>query len=477
VDGVETVLANLSPGVRREKRDGREWLVARVTKLVPGVHAGSMGPVYYPPELLSKGAEAWEGLPVLVRHPQKDGRPTSVANAPDCLAAQAVGRVHNATADGRLKGEAWIDEEAARRVDPRLLEALYAGRPVGVSTGFSSVEMLEAAAGQPHKYVAQSLTPDHLAVLIDEPGACGLDRCGLLVNAKLSHADLRQKLESLLWEAAGPSVSVADDGSMENEDHPYVIDVFDRHVVYARRQKLWRQGYATDLRTGSVALSDDPPVEVVRTTEYKPVANAAEEDQMNDADRKAAIDYLVANCRCWQEGDRETLAKLPAEKLQALKAATEQSKRNEAVANAATAGFEDEQGNLHAYDPKAGRWEVAKKTPPPPPVQNALTPEQQQTLAWAYAEQARQKGELVERLVANAAEADRPAQRDRLMRRPIEDLRADLALLPPAPQPHQWQAPLANNYAGLAPLPPAHAEAPLEKLSLPRIEWSTKRED
>lgn len=475
MDGVETILANLHSGVRREKRDGKDWLVAQVTKLVPGVHAGSQGPVLYPPELFAS-ADGWEGLPVLVRHPSKDGKSTSVANAPGAVSLQGIGTVRNATAGGKLKGEAWIDEEAARRVEPRILEALYAGRPVGVSTGFSSVQMAEAGPGEAHKYVAQSLTPDHLAVLLDEPGACGVkDGCGLLVNAKLSHGDLRMKLEALVWEQVGHSVSIGPGaGNMENENHPYVIDVFDRQVVYARGQKLWRQGYKTDLRTGSVALSDDPPEEVLRSTEYRPVSNHQQESDVTEAERKAAIDRLVANCSCWGEGDREVLNKLPPEKIKALGDAAEQAKKTEAVANAAAKGFEDKAGNLHAVDPKTGQWVTVEK-PAPPPVQNAapaLTPEQQSTLAWAYAEQTRQKAEVVERLVANAAEADRPAHRDRLMRRHIDDLRADLAMLPPAPQPHQWQAPLANNYGGLAPLPPSYQEAPAEKLSLPRIDWS-----
>ena len=47
---METVVANFSGKARRETWDGREYLVAPATLIVPGVLNGSQGPLFYPPD-------------------------------------------------------------------------------------------------------------------------------------------------------------------------------------------------------------------------------------------------------------------------------------------------------------------------------------------------------------------------------------------------------------------------------------------
>jgi hypothetical protein len=54
----------------------------------------------------------------------------------------------------------------------------------------------------------------------------------------------------------------------------WVVDVFDRSVVYYHDGKTYRAGYTVDNRSDVITLSDEPPVEVRRTTAYKPVANS-----------------------------------------------------------------------------------------------------------------------------------------------------------------------------------------------------------
>lgn len=174
---------NRAGRAQRVTRDGRMYLVAPITLLVPGVLNGSQGPLYYPPDEVARDPKAWNGTPITIGHPVRNGRPVS-ASSPGVV---AVGRVFNATADGSLRAEGWFDVEATRRADPRLLAALEAGRRVEVSTGLFTMNHPAPAGsvhnGRPYVAVARSFRPDHLAVLLDVPGACSVaDGCGVNVH-------------------------------------------------------------------------------------------------------------------------------------------------------------------------------------------------------------------------------------------------------------------------------------------------------
>jgi hypothetical protein len=187
----ETVTSNVSGGVRRVTWGGRPHLVAPVTILVSGVLNGSKGRLYYPPEEVSADPEVWNHMPLVVYHPLKDGRPVS-AREPWVLEKQGVGFLFNVRARDRgrkLGGEAWFDEEKARLVDSRVLDALEAGTPIELSTGlFTTNDPAPEGArddrGRPYDFVARDYRPDHLAILPDQRGACSVgDGCGVLVNS------------------------------------------------------------------------------------------------------------------------------------------------------------------------------------------------------------------------------------------------------------------------------------------------------
>jgi hypothetical protein len=148
--------------------------------------------------------------------------------------------------------------------------------------------------------------------------------------------------------------------------------------------------------------------------------------------------------------------------LAKLKAGAEKTQTTinglQTVANAAKAGFTDPQGNRYVLNEQTGKWEPQAKAPEPKTDDSRLTPEEREDLAFARNERLRQKTELVDRLVANVAEPHRAAQRERLMKRGLDDLRADVSLLPPAPQqPPTYNA---DNPLGLPTLPPAYATLP-----------------
>jgi hypothetical protein len=188
---VETYLTNIAGRARRATRNGREYLIADMTLIVPGVLNGSRGPLYYPPDEIERSADSWNDIPIVVYHPTKNGQGIS-GRAPDVLDMSKIGRVYNAVVDrhtNKLKAEGWFDIERTRKVDPRVLSSIESGRPIEISTGlFTDNEprpgVFNGKRGKrSYTYVARNYRPDHLAILPDQTGACSLaDGCGVLVN-------------------------------------------------------------------------------------------------------------------------------------------------------------------------------------------------------------------------------------------------------------------------------------------------------
>lgn len=186
---MEEVTVNLAGKVQRRTWAGRDWYVAPLSMLVPGVLNGSRGPLLYPPEEVARNPEDWNGMPIVLYHPTRNGQHIS-ARDPEILEKQGLGWVFGAKANGKLVAQGYFDIEATRRIDPRVLEALEAGKPLELSTGLFT-ENIPAENGANHNgrsytHVARNYKPDHLAVLPDGlVGACSLkDGCGVLVNTR-----------------------------------------------------------------------------------------------------------------------------------------------------------------------------------------------------------------------------------------------------------------------------------------------------
>lgn len=184
----EELAVNLSGKLRRETLHGKTYLVAPMRMIVPGVLNGSKGPILYTSEENVKNFTAWNNMPIVVNHPMDLGRPVS-ARSPKVLEKHGIGFVFNSVAGKYLDAEGWFDVEATRRIEPRILDSLEAGRPIELSTGlFMDYDPAPENAvfnGVSYKFIARNYRPDHLAVLPDQTGACSLsDGCGVLVNKK-----------------------------------------------------------------------------------------------------------------------------------------------------------------------------------------------------------------------------------------------------------------------------------------------------
>jgi len=177
--------------VRRETLNGREFLVGDVTFLKEGVLNGSKGALYYPFDEIEKRPGVWNGVILTANHPMNGDRPDS-ARKPQMMAKYNIGYVFNDYIDERTKsrrGEVWVDVELANKVDKRLVPSIINGSKINVSTGLFTVDEKvtnEATYnGKVYTHIARNYQPDHLAILLDNQGACSInDGCGINVNAK-----------------------------------------------------------------------------------------------------------------------------------------------------------------------------------------------------------------------------------------------------------------------------------------------------
>lgn len=163
--------------------DGRKHLVVPVVMARADV---VMNKALTPKEELIPAS--WNGTPVTVGHPVKDGPTDFISvHSPHVRPKWEVGTIFNARMDGvKLKAEAWIDLERANKLNPKLVAKIEGGKNVDVSTGFFSKDEDQKGElnGRRYTMITRDLKPDHLAILLDEPGACSwADGCGLRTNA------------------------------------------------------------------------------------------------------------------------------------------------------------------------------------------------------------------------------------------------------------------------------------------------------
>lgn len=168
---------------RVEWYDGREHLVVPVVALIGDnlIHAvNAPEPEWVPASVLS--AQGWDGRPLMLGHPTKDGRPVS-ANDPRVREAQGFGFMANTRMNGkRLGTEAWVDVVKLEKLgQAKMLEDIRAGKPIEVSVGalVQTRDKLGLHNGRKYSVEWATTAPDHLAFLPDSLGACSVEMgCG-----------------------------------------------------------------------------------------------------------------------------------------------------------------------------------------------------------------------------------------------------------------------------------------------------------
>lgn len=373
---MEIILANAVGRARRETLNGRAYLVAPVTSIVPGILNGSDGPGLYTAEENSRNPSAWNGLPIVLHHPIEDGRHVS-ARSPDISQKQELGRIFNSRSeDGRLRHDAWFDEELTRKRSPDTYAKLLAGEPIEVSTGLWTGKEPKNGTfnGKSYVWVARDYAPDHLAVLPGNKGACSVeDGCGVFNEGGYSeYIDSGEAVKE--WAAnAGRYGNPQSKNSGKFKPHGAGTGKGEIHeaaqrgdlVLTDHDQQLGAEAKAELVATGknpaswvadeakwdrAKAAADkgrygEDEYWAVVTHIYKSMGGEINKATMNSSketimplsanERQALIDNVIANgCGCWQEEDRKTLNEFKDDRLQKLSAAATKGAEHEAVVNA-----------------------------------------------------------------------------------------------------------------------------------------------
>lgn len=196
--------------IRQEIFDGRPHTVLPAVIAIDGVMNGAKVTA----EELGKYPGSWDGRPIPLLHPVKNGDPVS-ANIPDIL-ERRVGTVFNSVMDGdALKAEFWIDNERMDRMgETTLLSNMVESKIVmEVSTAYFCDVVINVGEykGKKHEVEHKNLRPDHVALLPDETGACSVaEGCGVPRVNKVRRFTMSKAL-SILATALGLQVNCAAD--------------------------------------------------------------------------------------------------------------------------------------------------------------------------------------------------------------------------------------------------------------------------
>ncbi len=215
---VQATGAAASDSIRSETFRGRSYTVVPVVGLVEGILQGlnAAEPEFAPASEFGKIPMSWNGRPITMNHPRRDGTLVS-ANEVDMLEEYSFGFLANSSLDdSRLKFEAWIDNEVvAEKGDEfqETLNRLNSGEDlVEVSTGLFCDVVTQGGVfnGQKYKKTWAHVVPDHLAFLSKgSVGACSVDAgCGAprlnTENLIRLHQETGQETKVVTLQTAAP---------------------------------------------------------------------------------------------------------------------------------------------------------------------------------------------------------------------------------------------------------------------------------
>jgi hypothetical protein len=162
----------------------KEWLVVPVVALMEGViHAvNAETPEFVPTSTLKQAAESWNGKPITIGHPKRDGKQCSAQDA-KIIASVGIGEIRNSRVEGtKLLQEAWIEKAKAKQLHPDMFARLSDGGTEEVSVGAMVVTDKKGGTHANGKKYLGSWTfadGDHLAFLPGGRGACSAEMgCG-----------------------------------------------------------------------------------------------------------------------------------------------------------------------------------------------------------------------------------------------------------------------------------------------------------
>lgn len=189
----------------RRQYQGKEYAVAPIIAVIAGELNGEVLPI----EEIESSLAAWDGVPITNAHPRKDGQYVSAQDGDF-----GVGIFRNPRIDSHaLKGEAWLDPAIEGALP--IINRLDDGELLEVSTGyFADVVVNESGERKQEK-----VKPDHVAILIDEIGACSVkDGCGIPRINKEQEGKSGMDENEVVDEIAAEEPCCNDETPVVNED-------------------------------------------------------------------------------------------------------------------------------------------------------------------------------------------------------------------------------------------------------------------
>lgn len=284
--------------------NGQEHYVIRGA--VPIVDDIVMNGGLYPAEEINNSYQTMEGKLMPLPHPMVDGKYVS-ANDPRAINAYHVGAwAQNVSKSGdQVVMDVYINKAVAetkpdgKRLINRLDEMIAGTNtdPIHLSTGLLTNKEKKAgeSKGKKHSWIARNMQFDHIAILLDEPGAGTPEEgVGMFVNADgqegevetASLIDAANSLKDGLLNKVRFFFTHNSDASFDeiyqmlreairapsgSDIYRYVVTVWPDKFIYEEGNKLFQQKYLIDEST--VTLVGEP-VEVVRKpTEYEVKTN------------------------------------------------------------------------------------------------------------------------------------------------------------------------------------------------------------
>jgi len=480
----QKVTTNFTGLVRNDRMEEKDYLVAPMIMLLEGVHEGSEGPLYYPAEEIAEIPAVWNHKPVIVYHPQADGRLVSACN-PDILTNRKVGLIMNTTVGEvevtinkkkkkitALKAEAWLEVARMNKVDKRIAEAVAKEEVMELSTGlWTDNEKVEGEwNGETYTAIARNYRPDHLALLPDLEGACSIEdgagflrlnekkktisldlsvlknskavEClknnseGLLhsiqsfVENEISFDDIRRRLQSIIRK------------QFAEDEYIWIEDVFDDYFVYEREGNLYKQDY-NDV-DGSISLKGLPKM-VTKKVSYE-VESVLNQRKDNVMDKSKTVDALIENeSTKWTEDDKDTLMGLEEDVLAKMSPVenTVEDKGDDKGDDKSTAGSE-ENSNSNDDDNESEEEASVQNMSALEYIDKKVPAELQGTLRNGLRSYNTNKAKLVELITANKKST---FTKEQLEAKDLDELKA-LATLAANTDDAQKKLEVVNNYSG-----------------------------
>jgi hypothetical protein len=269
--------------------------------------------------------------------------------------------------NGKLKAEAWIDEQKIRQISPLAYAYIMQGRQLEVSLGVFTEDEPTSGNwnGEDYVAIARSHRPDHLALLPGEQGACSwADGCGVRANQEEGGNDVDViktqkelvkeglfviKLHDIGFKGICNKIQGKLDAMDTDVKMHFLKDVFDSNFIYEVRG-----GGADGMFQRNYQVNEDETIEftgepepVVQKVSYEPVQTNQTEGgittmKKEKEEKKACcpeqVDLIINSehtrfgegDREWLEGqEKETIVKLLPVEPEAP--ATPQVNREQAV--------------------------------------------------------------------------------------------------------------------------------------------------